>query len=348
MEATEQDESVRCENADCKVAEDGKCIEGIPDLANCSHFGKSVVLVQRSRLAAAPAEPVGVRLSSAEALSMAEAQSVIRNCASNVIGIVGPQDAGKTSLIACIFDLFQSRTVGDFAFAGSSTLYAFERACHETRRESGNKHADMERTPKGIATFLHLDLANCISLEKRAVLFANRAGEDYTDAQSDPGLGAGFFELQRSDTLTMLVDGERLLDLGARQQVRDDILLTLRALVEGEATQPNQRIAVVMTKVDAINSASEPDRSRATAFFEEIFKDVVDQFSKQFLEIKRFEVAASPKGGDTPRGTGMETLLGYWMERPGRSIPVPVPRVGPLAGRVFGRLTRSQPKASHG
>lgn len=347
METADDAKSAGCDNVDCKVAEDGKCIEGNPDLASCSHFGKSVVVLQRHRPPAVPAEPAGIRLPSAEALSMVEAQTVIRTSASNVIGIVGPQDAGKTSLIACIFDLFQSRTVGDFAFAGSSTLYAFERACHETRRESGNRQARMERTPKGIATFLHLDLASCVSLEKRAVLFANRAGEDYTDAQSDTGLGAGFFELQRSDTLTMLVDGERLLDLGARHQIRGDILLTLRALVEGNATQPNQRIAVVMTKIDAINSATEPSRSRACAFFEQIFKDVVDQFSEQFLEIKRFEVSASPKGGDTPRGTGMEALLGYWMEQPSRSIPATVSPIRLQANRVFGRLTPTRLKASH-
>ncbi len=347
MEAIEDDDTVQCENTDCKVAQDGKCIEGTPDLANCSHFGKIVVVVQRLKPQAAPIEATGIRLSSAEALSISEAQSVIRKSVANVIGIVGPQDAGKTSLIACIYDLFQSKTVGDFAFAGSSTLYAFERACHQTRRESGNRHADMERTPKGTATFLHLDLASSVTLKKRAVLFANRAGEDYTDAQGDTGLAAGFFELHRSDTLTMLVDGQRLLDLGARQQVRDDILLTLRALVEGKATRPDQRIAIVMTKIDAINSANEPERARASSFFQLIFKDVLDQFSKNFLEIRRFEVAASPKGGETQRGTGIEKILEYWMEPPGRSIPETVRPINAPASRMFGRLTPLQPKASH-
>lgn len=347
MEVTEDKEGVRCENTECRVAIDGKCVEGIAEPTSCTHYGKSVVVVQRAK-PAAPTEPSGVRLSSAEALSMAEAQVLIRQRAANIIGIVGPRDAGKTSLIAGIYDLFQRHTVGDFAFAGSNTLYAFERACHDSRRESGNRQAGMERTGKGAATFLHLDLTHSVSLERRAILFANRAGEDYTDAQSDTSLAAGFHEIQRADTLTMLVDGERLLDLRLRLQVRDDILVTLRALVEGGATLRTQRVAIVLTKVDAIRAADAAPRARGEAFFRSIVDDAKQQFSEHFLGIESFEVAASPKGGATPRGEGMEKLLGYWMTQPGRDVPQLIPLVKQDGTRVFSRLTPVQPGAHNG
>lgn len=348
MEVALDEEGIRCENAECRVAIDRKCIEGIPEPASCMHYGKSVVVVQRAKPVAAPTEPSGIRLSSAEALSMPEAQVLIRQRAASVIGIVGPQDAGKTSLIAGMYDLFQRNKVGNFAFAGSNTLYAFERACHDSRRESGNRYAGMERTGKGAATFLHLDLASDASREKRAILLANRAGEDYTDAQSDTTLANSFYEIRRADTLTMLVDGERLLDVRQRQQVRDDILVTLRALVEGGATLRTQRVAVVLTKVDAIRAADEAQRARAETFFLSIVKDAKQQFAGNFLDIQSFEIAASPKGGATPRGEGMEEVLRYWMKQPGRDIPQRIPLVKQTGGRVFGRLTQVQPKAQNG
>lgn len=335
--SVEQEETILCDNPECKVAEDGRCIEG-QDLAACTHYGKALVIVDRQQWTTAVKPAPGVRLPGAEALTRGEAQVLLRNQPCNVVAIVGPFDSGKTSLIAGAFDLFQHGPVGGFAFAGSSTLHSFERACHDTRRASKRKKPGMERTPTGDATYFHLDLVAAGCHSKRAALLANRSGEDYMDAQSDPALANDFVELHRADVLTLLADGERLLDLGLRHQVRDDICLTLRALQETGATRPWQRLAVVLTKLDAVLE-DEAKAERTSQFFEGIVRDVRDQFLKHFIEIMSFRVAASPQSGKAARGTGMANLVRYWMSEPARLQPTEVPAVISIAARSFGRLS---------
>ncbi len=328
---------VQCANPDCKVAQDGRCIEGIADLASCTHYGKALVLVERPKgTTAAPTAP-GLRLPGAEALARAKAQIVLRDKPCNVISIVGPFDSGKTSLIAGAYDLFQHGPVGGLAFAGSSTLHSFERACHDTRRASQRKKAGMERTPTGDATYFHLDLVQVGCQGKRAALLANRSGEDYMDAQSDPELANDFVELHRADIVTVLADGERLLDLGLRHQLRDDICLTLRAFQEAGATRTSQRLAVVLTKLDAVLEDGAKSE-RAARFFEGIVEDVRNQFSQHFMDIRSFRVAASPQSSSARRGEGMVDLIRYWMSEPGRLRPIAVPEEEPTATRAFGRL----------
>jgi len=332
----EEVQTVQCDNPDCKVAEDGRCIEG-QDLSACTHYGKALVIVDRPKWTSATKPSPGVRLPGSEALARSEAQALLRNQPCNVIALVGPFDSGKTSLIAGAYDLFQRGPVGGLTFAGSSTLHSFERACHDTRRASKLKKPKMERTQTGDATYFHLDLVASGCHDKRAALLANRSGEDYMDAQSDPTLSNGYVELHRADVITVLADGERLLDLGLRHQVRDDICLTLRAFQETGATRPWQRLAVVLTKLDAVLK-EEAKTERAMQFFEGIVQDVRDQFSEHFIEIRPFLVAASPQSAKAARGTGMVDLLRYWMTEPACLQPAKVPAVIPIAARSFGRL----------
>ena len=71
-------DTVQCDNPDCKVAQDGRCIEG-QDLAACTHYGKALVIVDRPTSMAATKPAPGVRLPSAEALARSQAQVLLRN-----------------------------------------------------------------------------------------------------------------------------------------------------------------------------------------------------------------------------------------------------------------------------
>lgn len=340
-----EENTVQCANPDCNVAKDGRCIEG-QDLMACTHYGKALVIVERPASTTATKPPPGMRLPSADALTRGEAQALLRAQPCNVIALVGPFDSGKTSLIAGAYDLFQHGPVGEYAFAGSSTLRSFELACHDTRRASKRKTPKMERTQTGDATYFHLDLVAAGSQDKRAALLANRSGEDYMDAQSEPALANEYVELHRADVLTVLADGERLLDTGLRHQVRDDICLTLRVFQETGATRPWQRLAVVLTKLDAVLK-DEAKTERILQFYEGIVQDVREQFAEHFIEIQSFRVAASPKSAKAARGTGMVDLFSYWMADPARLKPAKVPTVIPIAARSFGRL-RSQEGVDRG
>src|ERR1700681_3664985 len=115
------DANVICANPDCRVADDGKCVEGY-ELSKCPFYGKSAEEVTPA------AEEVGERtqtssiaLSLGNSLDAPSASGLMRRSLSRVVGIVGSFDSGKTSLIAGLYDLFQLGTVGNVKFAGSAT-----------------------------------------------------------------------------------------------------------------------------------------------------------------------------------------------------------------------------------
>ena len=145
----------QCANPDCQVATDGRCVEGVSDLKVCPHYGRAVLIIEDTRPEGPAAVGRGLRLPDAEALSVTGAQAVLRNQACSVIAIIGPHDSGKTSLIGSIYDLLQHGPVGGYAFAGSTTLHSFERACHDCRTASNREEPHMERTATGDATYFH-------------------------------------------------------------------------------------------------------------------------------------------------------------------------------------------------
>ncbi|WP_232834308.1 TRAFAC clade GTPase domain-containing protein [Rhodoferax ferrireducens] len=279
----------------------------------------------------------GIRLPGAEALSAAAAQLVIRSQPCNVIAIVGPHESGKTSLIGGIYDLLQYSMIGRYAFAGTSTPHAFERACHDSRSASKRGVPHMERTERGDATYFHLDLVRVDRDGKRAALFANRDGEAYIETHTNPDLAKGFVELRRCDTLTVLADGFKLLDDSERHQVASDVRLTLRAFEESGQTRTWQQLAIVLTKIDAVRKDKD-NGERAIRDFNRIVEDVREEFARHFMDIRPFQVAASPKDGSAERGEGMADLLAYWMNEPGRYRHSQVSHSPQPSARAFGRL----------
>lgn len=328
---------VRCGNPECKVAIDAKCMEGIADPPSCPHYGKALVIVEASDGESFKTVAPGVRLPHATALSATEAELVLRAKDSNLVALVGPHDAGKTSLIAAVYELLQLGPIGQYQFGGSATLHAFEKTAHDARSDSRRNNPHTERTKLGELTFYHLDLVSTDGPLRRCALFANRAGEDYMDTQTNQDLAKGYPELPRSDTLTVLVDGEKLLLSAERHLARRDALLTLRALVEAGVTRQWQRLALVLTKVDAVRSA-EKGAPEALQFFENIATSMSTEYGSHFVEFETFPVAALPKSTKALRGEGLAALLDFWLKASARNEhATPAPTQRPAA-RAFGRL----------
>src|ERR1700752_1191164 len=118
---------VNCQNPECRVATSGKCVEGLA-VAQCPHYGKTPVQDQ-----AVTARGDFVSLPSAGRLALLAASSVRRSADTRVVAIVGPTDAGKTSLIASLYDLLQNGRLGVYSFGRSKTFHAFEEACPKAR-----------------------------------------------------------------------------------------------------------------------------------------------------------------------------------------------------------------------
>lgn len=327
----------RCANPDCNVATDGRCVEGFADIDTCPQFGKVPSAQSDARPSEIEQPRPGVPLSPSKTLALADAEAVLRNRTSRAIAIVGPHDAGKTSLIAGLYDLFQNGPVQEFAFARSLTLQSFERACHDSRAASRNHVPHMERTQRGEVRFYHLDLIDQTTEGRAALLLGDRAGEEYFETLDDPDTAASFPELRRSDTVTVLVDGDKLLHLGLRHNVKSDVRMTLQAFIDAGAVKPWQRLALVLTKLDKVRSSAEFS-PRAFADFESIVQVARSLFEHHFTSVEAFQVAASPQSDTAQRGEGLAELLRYWMEIAPRYEPKQAPKVVANASRAFDRL----------
>jgi hypothetical protein len=305
--ATPDQPEILCSNPVCRIAETGKCVEGL-EPTKCPHFGRAPEPLP-SKEQGSP-EALGVRLPSAELLAIADAATVLHRSSTRVIATIGPTGAGKTSLIAGVYDLFQTGSVAGAEFAGSVTLHAFERVCHDARVASQLNEPHTERTGHGQVGFYHLALSGAVVGGALALLLGDRAGEEYHSAADEASISASFPEIVRADALTMLVDGARLLDIGARHNVRSEIEMMLQAFLDGDAIQQRPRLALVLTKLDEIESS--PHHARALSDFTALFEGVRHHFGHAFETIESFPIAACPKSTVLPRGHGVSALLTFW------------------------------------
>lgn len=327
----------RCANPDCQVASGGRCIEGFADTAECPQFGRIQVVPVEGEANAHAAARNGVGMPAATTMSVDEADDVVKGSPSRIIAIAGPHAAGKTSLIAGLYDLFQVGQVGKIAFAGSFSLHAFEQATHDSRAASRRTAPTMARTERGEVRFYHLDLVDTDSGALSSVLLGDRAGEEYLETRSNPLSAQQFPELQRADVVTMLVDGLRLLDPGQRHNLRSEIRQTLQAFVEAGVLKRHQRLALVLTKLDVIRTALDGGK-RSFQEFETLVARLRTDYGAHVGAFESFQVAAQPNSDGAKRGENLDCLLAYWMAEPLRFRPAPMAFKQPAAARYFARL----------
>jgi hypothetical protein len=324
------DAAQTCANKDCRIAETGRCVEGL-ELPDCPHYGRAVEDDTDDELT-----PAGIALIGANALRIGDVGRLLRAGDARLIAVVGPSDAGKTSLIASLYDLFQAGPVAGAAFARSLTLHAFEQACHDARAASRRTTPDTARTPLGEVRFYHLDIVTQ-PFARLTVALADRAGEEYRAAADDTAIPPTLPELMRADTITVLIDGKRLLDAGARHNVRGDAIMTLQALVDSGAARTGQRLAVVLTKLDLVEGS--PQRDRALTDFEGLAATLTQKFGATFDTIGPFKIAASPESTVVARGAGVADLFAFWLGAANWSQDA-APVLAP-SPRAFGRFDRN-------
>ncbi|MCK1538243.1 MULTISPECIES: hypothetical protein [unclassified Bradyrhizobium] len=325
---------ILCSNSACKVRQDGRCVEGLP-LDKCTHYGKPLV-VEQSVKAAANGKS-GIVLPSGDFLDPEEASSILRRGSSRVIAVVAPKEAGKTTLISSVFELFLRGPVGPLRFCGSQSMYAFERACHPSRGVSKNAVPQTERTILTEVRFYHTAMRRP-DLPRIDLLVADRGGEDYRAAADDASTAQGFVEVTRADTITFLVDGRQLADPVTRISVGSEILAIAQALADGGAIQGRPRVALVLTKLDDVFRSQ--DRERVERDFERFDEKFRQMHGGSFGEIRSFRVAACPSDDTLPLGHGVDALLAYWEEAAPIELVEPAPFV-PSPTRYMHRLQGS-------
>lgn len=325
-----EQQAVVCGNPECKVAVDGKCVEGISPVTTCSHYGKPP-----SNVGLAPTtsgKHTGIPLALGEVLDIAAADRIFKARPSRLISTIGPNDAGKTSLIASMYEMFQRGPYSGFQFAQSETLIAFERQCHLARVACRRKTPRMERTPRGPAKHFHLGLSSASGTLD--LLLADRNGEDYKAVRDSLDAAADFVEIRRADFVTVLVDGRRLTDNADRHNVASELKMILQGMVESGSLGAEHPLGLVLSKYDHVHAS--PNRDRALGDFRRLFDQLQALFGSRIKSLTSFLVAAAPHDPSFGAGHGLEALLAAW------SAPKDVtPHESTLLaqpGRIFERL----------
>lgn len=328
--------AVVCANPECRVAENGKCIEGVADVKACPHYGKPPPQDALEAAAAAGSARTAFRLSPGEYLTLSAAAGRLLKHPSRVISLIGPSDAGKTSLMAAVFELFHENKAAPLHFAGSESLFALERACFHSRVTSAGLVPTHEHTQRGPAQFYHLSVKKDGDTGPIDVLLADRAGEEYSDAASKPVPADEFPELWRADTITLLVDGGRLTDAGQRFDVVPNLKLMLDRFVELKGFWNRPRLACVLTKLDKVRDGGSQWPIQQLA---RLKNDIASRHGQHFSAIEVFEVAASPHSASAARGEGVLDVLKFWMHGRPEVVVKTETTSGARPERFFAALT---------
>lgn len=318
---SQSEATITCGNADCKVSETGTCIDGHTVPASCPLYGRKppssdettideVTEPSLSPLAERIEKPGLVRVARGEALNLREMGALLSERPARIISIVGPVDAGKTSLIACAFDLFQSAAMANLRFAGSATLLGFERICHLARASSEAPEVTGERTTvDSDPFFFHLGVQD--GGIRRDLLFADRSGELYEGVSDQPSRADQLIELSQCSVLTLLIDGAGLCSPTRRHAVISEARQFLSSIFERGALSRDAHLLIVLSKIDLVEASGEADalRSAFDAFFEEAYA----AYQSRVAGMQAMKVAASPAGPGTPRGFGVNALLRIWL-----------------------------------
>lgn len=268
-------QNMECRQPGCGGPASGQCLEHFS-------FDECPNLVDLSAVAVVPKAPDGpddalvigdpaielVPVSTGPAFSLQEADAFLRRRDAVLVSLLAGPEAGKTTLIAAMYELARRRAFTDLRFAGTESIRGFEERCHLSRHACGADHADTQRTRSGPPQLLHLRLAR--QAQSFDLLLADRAGEFVTRALEQPHSIATYPEVARADHLLLLVDGAELFHRAP--QASSDVKRLFQALEQNNLLS-SRPLHIVVTKRDMFKDAQldtlEQRAQRLTQFFRE-------------------------------------------------------------------------------
>jgi hypothetical protein len=249
--------------------------------------------------------PSGNELDALAAAELQGAQLV------RLIVVAGPVGAGKTTLITTLHDLFQTGKIGDYAFAWSRTLPAFERRCHLSRVASERSVADTERTKFGEVRYLHIQIMEPELRDHLLdLLFTDVSGESFELARDSILECQRLHFLKMADHFLLLIDCEKIIDRKKRNQVIHDSMMLLRSCLDSGMLAASCFVNVLWTKYDFVAAAGNGEHA---SFLDKATQEFQKQFSTRVGKLSFRKVAARPADVDGLEfGYGLPELLQEW------------------------------------
>jgi len=330
------DEKVKsCRRDGCDFATSGVCLDGFDPLENCPNLSESPSVSLEPEEDSDHGEQ-NVQLPEGEALSLIDAQTLMRAERTGVVVVGGWTGSGKTTLLTSIYESFLDAPFAGQLFAGSLTLPGFEKACHDGRMASEGESAATQRTnPRLGIRFYHLNLVAQLGGERCQLLIADMSGELLREACNSSEDANKLRVIKRADRFVLLLDGEKVMNVSNRQLAFNDARLILRSLLEEKLIGSWTRVDVVFSKWDVIQRGDDTTRD----FIVMIQHEILSRFEGRVARLKFFSVAARPETTESPFAFGVADLFREWIDRdPPVCRPPRVSRIDIKCDREFARF----------
>jgi len=313
--------SIKCKQAGCSASTDGKCLEGLsPDACpHCSiiedDISEDIVVPDIVEAIITPDKEIFHNVHRGEALELSETSSITNSSLTRLIILAGLSEAGKTTMLASIFDLFQCNSnFCGYIFAGSKTLIGFERRCHHARIKSEREIPVTERTKSSDSkVFLHLKVK---SKEKipTDLLFTDISGEIFKELNNSAIESKNFELAKRADHFALFIDSDQLSNLTNRNIAKTRSIGILRSLIETGMLGVNTYIEVIFSRWDLLQGKS--DVELHLKFVESIKEKIIKKFANTHKNIAFFNLASRPTNlTNFYFGYGVVDIFTDWVEK---------------------------------
>ena len=297
-----------CPNSHCFAAQGAGCAQGHMSLTNCPTW---MGTVPDTADVATQGDDIALPWSG-EAMGVYDLSFVSGRAKPITVGIVGPESAGKTTILSAWYLLLSrgALTTADQQFGCSYTLNGWEAVASSLRWEPGHKPSFPPHTSSRGARakgLLHLGIRRGGGLLKDYV-FADAPGEWFSkwavDADADDAEGARWIS-QHSDVCMIVADRQALSGpkMGSARSAFQ--ILAKRVAVE----RRGRPTALVWTKADVpVDPAMEAAIRLAVA--------------KEISDVVEFSVGVFAKSGVEPIASFQK--LFQWVlstHRPGTELP---------------------------
>ena len=196
-----------------------------------------------------------------DAMTLASARSLSGRRGARLVLVMGEAGTGKTALLAALWQrLIERGELAGHSLAGSRTALAFERRAHWARLDSRTPEASFPPSPPDEA-LLHLRVRRPDGARVE-LLLADLAGEQFERVREGRSLSAEIPWAARVDRAIVVVDAQALARPGESEIAITRAQRLVLALETSGAVRDSARIALVLTKADALGSAGEQALAR--------------------------------------------------------------------------------------
>lgn len=306
-----------CSQPQCRVATTGVCLEG--HAQGCPHLiaGTATPLESSEKtLSEAVRQPLlqePFRFHSGEKLTAAEASLIMTGRPVKMVLCAGAQQAGKTTFLARIGEMFRNGSFSSFRFAGSKTLCAFERVTWLATIASGAGQPDTKRTHRAEKdTFFHLRVQRVGHSENQIdLLVSDLPGELFPTVLSTKEVCDEQLALARADHLVLFVDCGSVVDNAKRHSERDMACRFLSQVKKCRHEPITLQVTVIFSRWDYV-SASERHKEHEE-YCEIIERNIREDFETAFGSLRFDRIAARP-AGTAPTNTDIQAIFAHWLE----------------------------------